>query len=242
MKSTLDSPVSSPAPADAGATTGNKAIKPVRVLIVEDHVALRQLLAAHLAASACYEVVGQVASGSEVAAACATLQPNLLILDLDLPDVDGLDVVTDVRTAAPETQILIFSALTDAGTVRRALETGACGFVEKTAGVNVLDRAIAAVSLGQPFFGDHILQTLPAVVRGQGEPASPHLSPRECEILALVANGHSSKEIAAGLHISVRTVENHRSNIMHSLKARNTADLTREAMRLGLVAVNRKRP
>jgi DNA-binding NarL/FixJ family response regulator len=98
------------------------------------------------------------------------------------------------------------------------------------------------VSLGQPFYGDAILQTLPAVVFGQTQAAAAELSPRECEVLALVANGHSSREIATGLGLSVRTVENHRSNIMHTLGARNTADLTREAMRLGLVAVERRRP
>ncbi len=217
-----------------------KGMKPVGVLIVEDHLALRQLLASHLIASACYEVVGQTSSGREVAQECDRLKPHVLILDLDLPDQDGLDAVAEVRTRTPETQILIFSALTDAATVRRALELGACGFVEKCAGIDTLDRAIAAVSLGQPFFGDHILQTLPAVVRGAGQSTVPCLSPRECEVLALVANGHSSREIADGLGLSVRTVENHRSNIMHALGARNTADLTREAMRLGLVSVDRR--
>lgn len=222
-------------------TTGGKGIKPVRVLIAEDHLALRQLLAAHLAASACYDVVGQTSNGREAADNCATLRPDLLILDLDLPDVDGLEIVTDVRTRSPSTQILIFSALTDPGTVRRALEAGACGFIEKTAEIDTLDRAIAAVSLGQPFFGDHILQTLPAVVRGQTQTPSGGLSARETEVLGLVANGKSSREIAAELGISIRTVENHRSNIMRALGARNTADLTREAMRMGLVSLSRQR-
>jgi len=214
-------------------------LKRVRVYIAEDHLALRELLATHLAESACYEVVGQTDRGWEVTLACQQLRPQVLILDLALPDEDGLDVITAVKTKAPGTQILIFSALTDPTTVRRALELGAGGFVEKTAGLETLDRAIAAVSLGQTFFGDHILQTMPAVLRGEAARVGSKLSPRECEVLALVANGHSSREIAHGLGLSIRTVENHRSNIMRALGARNTADLTREAMRLGLVSINR---
>jgi DNA-binding NarL/FixJ family response regulator len=228
--------------APATTPSGNvKGIKRTRVLIVEDHVSLRELLADHLTNSACYEVVGQTSQGREVVAECERLKPQILILDLDLPDQDGLDVIAEVRVQSPETQILVFSALTDAGTVRRAIEAGACGFVEKTVAVDTLDRAIAAVSLGQPFYGDVILQALPAVLFGQGQAGDAELSPREREVLALVANGHNSREIATGLGLSVRTVENHRSNIMHALGARNTADLTREAMRLGLVQVARRK-
>lgn len=217
--------------------TAGRDLKRVRVFIAEDHATLRQLLATHLTASACYEVVGQTDRGWEAVLACQQLRPLVLILDLDLPDENGLEVLTTVRAQTPGTQVLVFSALTDPATVRRALELGAAGFVEKTAGIDVLDRAIAAVSLGKTFFGDQILQTLPAVLRGEGARVDSRLSPRECEVLALVANGHSSREIAAGLNLSVRTVENHRGNIMRSLGARNTADLTREAMRLGLVSV-----
>lgn len=228
----------SPEPSTLPGHAAGRDLKRVRVYIAEDHSALRQLLATHLAASACYEVVGQTDRGWEAILACQQLRPQVLILDLDLPDENGLEVLTAVRAQTPGTQILVFSALTDPGTVRRALERGAAGFVEKTAGIDTLDRAIAAVSLGQTFFGDHILQTLPALLRGETASTDARLSPRECEVLALVANGHSSREIAAGLGLSIRTVENHRGNIMRALGARNTADLTREAMRLGLVSIS----
>ncbi len=224
----------------AAPIAASKGIKRTRVFIVEDHVSLRELLARHLADSACYEVVGQTGSGRDVVAECVRLKPQVLVLDLDLPDQDGVELIADVRAQSPETQVLVFSALTDAGTVRRAIETGACGYVEKAVAVDTLDRAIAAVALSQPFYGDAILQTLPAVVFGQGQAAGSELSPREREVLTLVANGHNSREIATGLGLSVRTVENHRSNIMHTLGARNSADLTREAMRLGLVQIDRR--
>jgi DNA-binding NarL/FixJ family response regulator len=235
--------IESSATISATSATVAKGIRPTRVYIGEDHICVRELLANHLAQSACYEVVGQSASAAEVVVDCARLQPQVLILDLDLPDQDGLEVIATVRSQSPGTQILIFSAMTDASTVRRAIEAGACGFVEKATAVDTLNRAIAAVSLGQPFYGDEILQTLPAVVFGHHpQEAASELSPREKEVLALVANGQSSREIAAGLGLSVRTVENHRGNIMHTLGARNTADLTREAMRLGLVRVERRKP
>lgn len=221
-------------------STPNAAIKRVRVLIVEDHTSLRQLLVSHLANSACYEVVGQSADGRDVVANCVGLKPQVLILDLELPNCDGLDLIDVVRAQSPETRILVFSGFTDAPTVRRAIQAGACGFVEKTASLETFNRAIGAVSLGQPFYGDEILQTLPAIMLGQHETSASELSPRESEVLALVANGRSSKEIADGLGLSVRTIENHRSNIVRTLGVRNTADLTREAMRLGLVQVARR--
>jgi DNA-binding NarL/FixJ family response regulator len=218
----------------------NPAIRRARIFLVEDHTALRELLARHLAESTCYEIVGQGATAGDLVERCAELRPHVLVLDLELSDGDGLEAIGAIRAASPDTQVLVFSALTDPATIRRALEAGACGFVEKTAPIETLDRAIAAVSLGQSFFGDQVLQTLPALVCGHPEPIQSELSPREREVLGLVANGHSSREIATQLGLSIRTIENHRSNIMHALGARNTADLTREALRLGLVTIGRR--
>lgn len=237
------SPPASALPSQSAASRAPVAgIKPVRIFIAEDHTALRQLLASHFSASACYEVVGQTAQGGDILEQCRRLRPQVLILDVSLPDLDGLEVITTLAQDVPETRVLVFSALIDPATVRRAINLGACGFVEKTADIDTLNRAVAAVSLGQPFYGDHVLQTLPSVLRGETPEEVSRLSPRECEVLALVANGHSSREIATGLGLSVRTVENHRSNIMHALGARNTADLTREALRLGLVSIDPRRP
>lgn len=228
---------------DAGATPATasrvKGIKAVRVFIAEDHTALREMLANHLATSPCYEVVGQSSRIGDVVRECERLRPQLLILDLNLQDGDGLDVAAVVRANAPQTNLLIFSERTDAATIRRALEVGACGFVEKTVDVDTLDRAIAAAALGQAFFSESILQILPGIVRGEHDQSRELLSEREREVLCLVAQGNSSKAIAAQLGISVRTVENHRSNIMRAVGAHNTADLTREALRRGLVGLTR---
>jgi two-component system response regulator NreC len=238
MNTPIETPL--PAPSPVLDSSGPKGMKPVRILIAEDHTVLREMLTKHLGASSHYQVVGQTDKCSDVVSECERLQPQLLILDLNLQDGDGLEVAAAVRERAPQTHLLIFSAQTDAVTIRRALEVGACGFVEKTVDIETLDRAIAAVSLGQAFFGECVLQILPGIVRGQHEQPVEQLSAREREVLGLVAGGHSSKVIAQQLGISVRTVENHRSNIMHAIGARNTADLTREALRRGLVNVGQR--
>lgn len=228
--------------APAAETPATQGVKTIRVMIAEDHASLRELLANHLAKSDRYEVVCQTAVFDDVARECERLHPQLLILDLDLQGCDGLEAAKAVRICSPETRVLIFSAYTDAATVRRALAAGACGFIEKTAAIETVDRAIAAVALGQAFFGESILKLLPAILQGQHAGLPNGLSDREREVLTLVAGGLTSKMIATRLGLSVRTVENHRSNIMRTMGAHNTADLTREAMRRGLVDLERRPP
>lgn len=214
-------------------------VPPLTIFLAEDHVAIRELLYRHLSSLPGYRVVGQTADGREVAAACARLKPQLLVLDLGLYGLDGIQVAKAVGQVASATKILIFSSHHDPATVRRALEAGVTGIVEKTAPMNALIKAIDEVGRGQAFFSEAVTQSLhrsfapPPTDRIVGD-----LTPRELEVLQAVAEGLSNKEVSTKLGISVKTAENHRHNLMSKLKARNSADLTREAYRLGLIRSN----
>jgi len=212
-------------------------MRSIRLFIAEDHVAIREVLAAYLAAVPTIQVVGQATDGLSAIAACLELKPDVLLLDIDMPGLNGIAVTRKLAAEIPNTQILIFTSILDSATVRQAIEAGARGIIEKTGPVDALLKAIEAVAEGRAYFGAKITQLLQ---RSMTEPLPPpdpsdNLTSREREILQLVAEGHSNKELCTRLGISLRTVENHRHNLMRKLGAHNSADLTREAFRLGLV-------
>lgn len=211
-------------------------VQSIRLFIAEDHVAIREVLAAYLASVPKINIVGQATDGLSAVAACLELKPDVLLLDIDLPGLNGVSVARKLTAEIPETQILIFTSHHDGATVRQAIEAGARGIIEKTGPVDALLKAIEAVSEGRAYFGAKITQVLQ---RSMLEPAAAdptdQLTSREREILQLVAEGYSNKELCSRLGISLRTVENHRHNLMRKLGAHNSADLTREAFRMGLV-------
>lgn len=215
------------------ATPENKPswFKPSTVLIAEDHTAIRDLLVRHLSASSQYQVIGQVEDGTHVISECERLQPRVLILDVDLPGLDGVVVARALQTRAPETHILVFSGFADHVTVRETMRAGVRGFVEKTAGIEIFDKALAAVSVGHTFFGDRILELAKTKPDEDGE----KLSGRQMEVLQMVSQGLTTREISDRLRISLRTAEHHRHRLMSRLGAHNAADLTREAYRLGIL-------
>lgn len=210
-------------------------VKPVSVVIAEDHVAIGTLLSRLLEARGAYRVLEQFTRGADVARRCHELRPQLLILDIELPDMSGLQVAREVAATTPETHILVFSGNIHPEVVCDALRAGVRGILEKTAGLELLESAVATVSLGRDFFGPAVLPILPQALRLMQDAPTDGLTDREREILVLVAEGMSNRAIAQRLGISERTVGNHRANTMGKLGAHNAADLTREAMRLGLV-------
>lgn len=209
---------------------------PLTIYLAEDHTAIRELLVSHLGMLKGYQVVGQTADGAIVIDECRRLRPRLLILDLGLPGRGGVEIAREIVRELPQTSVLIFTSHHDAATVRQVMESGARGMVEKSASFETLIKAIDAVGAGRAFFGEAVTQVLH---RSFVEPVSTRtadgLTAREREILQFVAEGRSNKEICARLGLSVRTVENHRHNIMRKLDAHNGADLTRAAYRLGLI-------
>lgn len=208
----------------------------VTVYLADDHVAIREMMARSLEIGLGFRVVGQSNDGRRVLDECRQLKPQLLVLDLGLPGLHGLEVARALTATHPDVQILVFSSQDDPATVRQALQAGARGMVEKTAPLETLLRAAQAVAAGKAYFGDVVTQALQQSFAQPVTTQSPDLlTTREREVLQLVAEGLTNKEIAARLGISVKTTENHRHHIMAKIGARNATDLTREAYRLGLI-------
>ncbi len=206
------------------------------IYIAEDHTAIRELLVNHLSMLPGYKVVGQTADGSRVVAECRQLNPQLLILDLALPGLGGIEVARAMAKELPEVATLVFTSNHNAAIVRQVMEVGVQGMVEKSAPFDTLMKAIDTVGAGRMFFGDAVTQALhESFLNPPAAAATDSLTDREREVLQLVAEGRSNKEVCSQLGISLRTAENHRHNIMRKLDAHNGADLTRAAFRLGLV-------
>lgn len=201
-----------------------------RVVIVDDHVAIRKMLVVFLRRETGYEVVGETGSGLEALSLCSELHPDLVILDLMLLELSGAEVIHRIREQSPVTKVLIYSGTQNLAAIRRCLQAEPDGFVEKFDDINVLREGLKSVAAGRKYF-----TALPAGLLNKLRYEKLDLTDREVEILQLIAEGQFSKEIASRLQISFKTVENHRSSLMHKINARNMADITRYAMRAGLI-------
>src|SRR5258708_21667743 len=167
---------------------------------------------------------------------CHSLRPDLIILDAKLPGLNGVDLLRRIANQLKETRVLVFSGYESPVLVREMLSAGAHGFVEKTAGLLELKKGLEVVANGGTYFGPAVTVLLRDVVANPTATASPDfLTDREREVLQLVAESHSTKEIAAKLKISVKTVDNHRTNLMRTLNLHDVARLTRYAFEIGLI-------
>ena len=200
-----------------------------RVAVVDDHAFMRDLIARELSRRhEDYDVVATVATAADAISICRNLTPNLLVLDINLPDRTGVAAVPDIRRVSPRTRILLCTAFPREDWLGQASSCGADGFVEKTNTWDDFRLAVDRVSQGQRYF-------CAGAARRRDVPASTNvrLSPREWEILHLIAGGMTTKEIAARLFISVPTVETHRARLMTKTGVRNVAGLVRFAMQTG---------
>jgi len=203
-----------------------------RVAVVDDHVFMRDLISRELTRSTKrYNVVASVGTAADAVAVCRRFEPHLLVLDINLPDRTGVAAVPDIRRASPATRILLCTAFPKEDWIGPASTCGADGFVEKTNTWDDFMLAVERVSGGQRYFCSAGGAT--PVRKTNGKASSP-LTPREREILKLIAGGRTTKEIATQLFISVSTVETHRANLMAKTGGRNVADLVRFAMDVGL--------
>lgn len=202
----------------------------VRIAIAEDQRLVRELLAGLLMREADFEVVGQASTGREAIALAGSARPDILLLDVTLPDVEGMEVARAVRKAQPGLGIVVLSIHEEPDVVRRMLQAGADGYVVKSATVGELVQAVRAVHQGRMYLSPSI--TRQALARD----AAAQLSEREREVLVLIANGHSSRVIALKLGITKGTVEVHRRNIMTKLGLHTIAGLTKYAVREGLTS------
>ncbi|HKI67493.1 MAG TPA: response regulator transcription factor [Solirubrobacterales bacterium] len=192
----------------------------MRVLIADDHGIVRSGLRLLLERQPDIEVIAEASDGAEARDIAVRERPDLAILDVKMPKLTGLQATREIRAQSPETAVLILSMHDDPRYLSEAFEAGASGYVVKTQADADLVAAIRAIERGEPF---------PAPA------AAGELTPREEEIVKLVAEAHTTREIAAILHLSEKTVENHRANAMRKLGMRDRVELVRYAIRRGLI-------
>ncbi|HJK95195.1 MAG TPA: response regulator transcription factor [Polyangiaceae bacterium LLY-WYZ-15_(1-7)] len=206
----------------------------IRVLLADDHTIVREGLRALLAEESDFEVVGEASDGREAVALAEELAPDVVVMDLAMPKLNGVDATARIRKACPDTQVVVLSMHATAAHVRPALRAGARGYLVKGSGLGDLRKAVEAVARGEAFFSPAVAAI---VLDADGGADEARLTSREREVLQLVGEGRSSPEIARALGISVKTIEGHRSRLMGKLGVSNVAGLVRSAVRLGLVQV-----
>ncbi len=210
-----------------------------KVIVIEDQTILRDLICRLLESFPTFEVVGKTGDGLEGFNLCMKYRPDLLVLDVMLPNLNGMEILHRLKSQNPRTRVLVFSALKDSDVVRKLIESGVDGYLEKDAGLEEMEKAINCVANGQPYFGPRIVQIMRELMINPKETGSfESLTSREREIIQLVAESNSTKEIATKLSISVRTADTHRSNIMRKLAIHDVAGLTRYAIAHGLVEMD----
>jgi DNA-binding NarL/FixJ family response regulator len=209
------------------------------VAIIEDQTAIREMLIEAVLNPQEYQVVMESGNGLDGCEQCLQLKPDFVILDVMLPGLNGTEVLRRLAQEIPQTRVLIFSGYLTAGLIREMLQTGAHGFVEKSAPLAELKKGIEIVSRGGSYFGPEVALLLrDAMATPRSSDAGINiLTKREREILQLIAESHSTREIAAKLHISIKTAENHRTNLMRKLDLHDVASLTRYAINNGLVRI-----
>jgi len=209
----------------------------IRILIADDHGVLRAGLHALLNAEPDLEVVGEATDGHEALRQASELRPDIVLLDLVMPGLGGIEVARQLKKTLPDTRTLILTVHEDIGLLREAIQAGAAGYLIKRAVESELINAIHAVSRGElyvhPAMTRALVKDLPPA---PAVPASPKsLTPREIEVLRLIAQGYTNGQIAEGLNLSVRTVEIHRTNLMRKLGLCNRAILSRNQAGLSSV-------
>lgn len=213
---------------------------PIRVLIADDHAILRSGLRMLLGAQADMEVVGEASDGAEAVRQAASRQPDVLLLDVSMPGMGGLEALRQIRQRAPGVRALVLSQYDDESYLRRALEWGAAGYVLKRAADTDLLSAIRAVARGEVYLDSSLTRLVVDDLFHRGDDGAPlarqpALSEREREVLELVALGHTNQQIADRLVLSVKTVETYKARLMEKLGLRGRAALVRYAMEAGVI-------
>ena len=212
----------------------------IRVALADDHRMLLDALISVLASEPDLKVVGVAQDGTSAVKLAQDEAPDVLVLDISMPGMNGVDVARQLHKELPKVRVLALSAYLDKRFVQEMLKAGAAGYVTKTAALTDLPRAIRAVAGGQNFLSAEITAAVVSELSPSGASATPPLSalsPREREVLRLVADGVRTAEIARRLGITEATIEVHRRNVMHKLELRTVAELTKYAVREGLTSL-----
>ncbi len=214
----------------------------ITVLLAEDHMIVREGLRALLKLEDDIEVVGEAENGRQAVELTRKMCPAVVVMDIAMPLLNGLEATRQILHAAPATRVLVLSAHSDDAYVERAMSLGAAGYLIKQTAAHVLPKAIREVHSGKLFFSPAVSRRYhhhEQKAKDQGDPAPKEnatcLSPREMEVLQLIAEGKANKETADQLKISVKTVEKHRQKVMEKLNIHDTASLTRYAIAAGII-------
>ncbi|MGW4323420.1 response regulator [Streptomyces sp. NPDC004684] len=232
-------PASTPAPAPASTPAPAPAPRPIRILLADDHALVRRGVRLILDQEPDLEVVAEAGDGAEAIEMARTHEIDLAVLDIAMPRLTGLQATRELASLKPDLRILMLTMHDNEQYFFQALKAGACGYVLKSVADRDLVAACRAAMRDEPFLYPGAVTALIRNyldrVRHGDETPDQVLTPREEEVLKLVAEGHSSKEIAEILFISVKTVQRHRANLLHKLGLRDRLELTRYAIRAGLV-------
>lgn len=215
-------------------------MKQITVLIIDDHKMMREALATIIDKEKDMKIVGQADDGRQGAEAAARLKPDVVTLDIAMPNLNGLDAARHILSRSPSTRILILSAYEEDLYLQHAIEAGVDGFITKHNAADTLTRAIREVARGKKHFSRTASKKLPQYEVDQKDghlhrKQTACLTDREIEVLQLIAEGNANKQTAAHLGISIKTVEKHRQHLMEKLNIHDTASLTRYAVSAGLI-------
>lgn len=209
--------------------------KKIRILLADDHAVVRQGFGRILAAQSDLEVIGEAGNGREAVTLAEELKPDVVVMDVSMPELNGVEATRRLMKAAPRTRVLALSMHKDSVYVREILRAGAQGFLLKDASDQDLLTAVRAVGQGQGYISPSVSEAVLSDYRKHVSDPIDLLTSREREVLQLIAEGRTNKEIAATLNLSVYTVDAHRGRIMEKLNLHSTGEIVRFAMRNGLI-------
>lgn len=216
-------------------------MKSIRTLLADDHTIVREGLRALLLADSGIEVVGEAVNGREAVELARALRPDVVVMDIAMPQLNGLEATSKIQAALPKTKVIILSAHSDEAYIDRVIAIGACGFLIKQTSAQILARAIHEVMEGKTFYSPQVSKRMrdhyqkPEREGGLLIRRATGLTSRELEVIQLVAEGRANKQVANELKISIKTVEKHRQHLMDKLNIHDTAGLTRYAIAQGII-------
>ncbi len=216
-------------------------MKRVKTLLADDHTIVREGLRALLIADPGIEVVGEATNGREAVELSLSLRPEVVVMDIAMPQLNGLEATSKIRAILPDTKVIILSAHSDDAYIDRVIAIGASGFLVKQTSAQILAKAIHEVVAGNTFYSPLVSKRMrdhyqkPDKTGGLMIRRATGLTTRELEVIQLVAEGRANKQVAADLKISIKTVEKHRQHLMDKLNIHDTAGLTRYAIAQGII-------
>src|SRR6478736_41854 len=212
-----------------------EAMQTIKVMLADDHALIREGFRSLLGKNELFDIVGEAENGKELIELIASKNPDVVLIDINMPQMTGLEVLERIKSTRPEIKFIILTMHEEREYVMRALTSGAEGYLLKNVEKAELEKAIKTVFHGEKYFSPIITNILAEYVAKPVVLPVADITPREKEVLELVAEGYSTKQIADKLSISIRTVESHRINMLMKLEVSNSAELIRKSIQLKLI-------